>query len=121
MLLRPSASPPSHQVVEAVDPVINVQWDDGGTPVPDTHYIITTGEFPEIELIAAHTDWRIWSYDPDNPGNIGDMGKIWTDSAGDFRIRVLTPSNGPGARDLNDIDLVPSGQATGRPSRALSG
>lgn len=53
---------------KAADPVIHVQWDNGGTPVPGTHYTVGSGAFPDVTLIVGHSDWRVWSTDTDNEG-----------------------------------------------------
>lgn len=97
----------------AADPVIHVQWDQGGTPILNVHYSVKTTspaspEFPDIELLTGHLDWRIWSTDTDNPGGVGDIGVISCPTADNFAIAVTDDSDGPGARDMKAVSLVPS-------------
>ena len=77
----------------AVDPVIHVAWDGGGTPILDAHYSVRTlppasPEFPDVELIAGNLTWRVWSKDADNPDGVGDIGVISSPAAQNFAVRT---------------------------------
>ncbi len=92
--------------LKAQNPTLHVDWiNDPGGPREHRDFEITDGEFPEVQLIAARTDWLVWSTNGDDPG---DIGRIWTDQPGAFGVTVADPFGGPGARNLNDIDLRPS-------------
>jgi len=107
--------------LHAAYPVIHVQWDGGGTPVENTHYRIETDspaspDFPDVELIAGHLDWRVWSTDTDNEDDIGDIGTISCPHADNFAVTILDDSGGVGARDVKAITLVPSSSSNYDPN-----
>jgi hypothetical protein len=100
----------------AADPVIHVQWDDGGTPNLDEHYSIDTTAtgtpaFPDVKLLAGHLDWRVWSTDADNTADdyVGDIGVISSPADANFKVKLLDDgSTGYGARNVKGIHLVPT-------------
>jgi hypothetical protein len=91
-------------------PTIQVAW-SGGTPQSPNDYEIddiSNPDFPDIELKAGGT-WTIWSTDPDNPGNIGDIGHITCPNPADFVVRIRNNANsGPGARHVSSAVLAPT-------------
>jgi hypothetical protein len=98
----------------AADPVIHVRWDEGPQqPEQGTHYTVkidspASAEFPDVELIAGHLDWRIWSVDTDNPDDVGDIGVISSPYAQNFAVTILDDSDGAGARNVKAITLDPT-------------
>lgn len=101
-------------MARAADPVIHVQWDYGGTPVRGTDYTVGSGAFPYVQLKTVnHNDWRVWSTDTDNPGEIGDIGSVSLDPSGEgyFVVRLARPDGSAGARDVSSIVLNPTGNS----------
>ena len=101
----------------AADPVIHVTWDEVPPPIPNLHYFVSTdppgsSEFPDVMLVEGSLTWRIWSTDPDNPDNIGDIGVISSPHAENFGVRILDDEDGPGARTVKGIILDPQGEGS---------
>ncbi len=97
----------------AADPVISVTWDETPAPTEDVDYEIhtTNPAFPDVELIAESLTWRIWSTDTDNPNNIGDIGAITCPHPENFGVKILDASDGPGARNVTNLELEPDGDS----------
>lgn len=100
-------------VVRAATPVIQVQWDQGGTPVHLQDYIVDTSgtgtpDFPDVKLLTGRSDWRVWSTDTDNPEGIGDIGVISSPHAANYMVTIASQSGGYGARNVKGIMLDPS-------------
>lgn len=94
-------------------PVIHAAWDGGGTPILNTHYFVNTSspaslDFPDVELVAGHLDWRIWSTDTDNTDGYGDIGVISSPHANNYAVRIANLSDSYGARDVKGITLIPT-------------
>lgn len=55
-------------LLQAADPVINVAWEDFGTPQEGIDYRVSidppaTPAFPDVELLTGSLTWQIWSTD----------------------------------------------------------
>lgn len=97
-----------------VPPTVHVIWLQIPPAVEDVNFEIddTDPHFPKVQLISPSDTWIIWSTDPDNPGQIGDIGEITSPNPENFGVRVVAPNGiGPGARDVKGISLIPSDSA----------
>jgi len=94
-------------------PTIHLAWDESPQPIEDYDYFIddTDPDFPDVELVTGSLTWRIWSTDPDNPNEIGDIGVISSPYPENFGVRIMTPQGGQGARTVRGINLDPSDAA----------
>ena len=101
----------SSNLLLAVPPTIHVEWDDGGSPVLNSDYTISTAsgaDYPNVALLADSLTWQIYSTDSDNPNNIGDIGIVSSPASINVKVRIQDNSNNPGARDCKGITLVPT-------------
>lgn len=113
------------RLLHAAEPVIHLQWDQGGTPVENTHYRIKTTSpaspsYPNVELLFGHDDWRIWSTDTDNENGYGDIGAISCPASQNFGVRVLNQAGEVGARNIRGFHLVPT-SSSNYSKRCLAG
>ncbi len=108
----------------AADPVIHVSWDESPDPILNQDYTVSTEapasvDYPYVFLVTGSLTWRVWSTDTDNPLNVGDIGVISCPAAANFAIKLLDDSDGPGARTVKGINLVPT--SSSNYSRITSG
>ncbi|UCC30492.1 MAG: hypothetical protein JSU86_20125, partial [Phycisphaerales bacterium] len=91
-------------------PTITVTWDCAGEPVDPDHYHVdyTNPSYPDVELKSECLSWKIKSVDNGNPG---DIGEIPATDAYNYGLEITDGSSGPGARDVQKIDLNPSDAA----------
>jgi len=105
-------------VARAANPVINVRWITGGTPILGFDYDVITSapaspEFPDVVLHTGRLDWRIWSEDASDRDGVGNIGVISSPASENFAIDITNPSQpyGWGARDVKAIRLIPTSTA----------
>lgn len=97
------------------NPTIQIAWDTSPQPELGQDYYLDDSDpnYPSVELKTGSLTWRVWSTDPENEGEIGDIGVISCPHPDNFGIKILDPEGGPGARDVLAINLVPSGSGSG--------
>lgn len=92
---------------------IYAQWDNNGPsdqPIKNVHYTIEptgTDSPPNVLLTAGHDDWRIWSVNQKQIGDIGDIGVLSSFVADDIVVKLVRPDGAPAARNVKGITLVP--------------
>ncbi len=92
-------------------PDICADWDETPDPVHNDDFFVTftDDDYPDVVLHAESQTWRVWSEDPNNSANPGDIGNITVQQSFGGRIYSvkLKRANGtPGARDVKSFDLT---------------